>query len=254
MKYQFNIVTGVMRSGTSAMMRALYYSRILIAGYKYPVLGQDKQGKPIECGSNVPLELETQESNPTGFWEMPLVTRDGLKKTSSYANWDGNTVKVVMPAIMNSDRELIGKAIVMIRNPKTCLSSMIKGWKERDMQHDKDILPLDYILTNLMGLKYLKENQIPFIIVIYEKLIENPSSVLSRVAEFLGEGDYTEGAKAIEKRLNRSKEVDFDVSEAEEFYDKCVERDLEYIFSLDPMDYKKRIDEIYLKKQKEANK
>ena len=50
------------------------------------------------------------------------------------------------------------------------------------------------------------------------------------------------GARMIRSRLDRSsKEIDIDMKEADEFYKKCKERDLSWIYSLKMEDFRLNI-------------
>ena len=71
---KFDVVTGIKRSGTSAMMLALKSAGIDIGGYKWPFQTTNEKGMLIDAGGVRPIETRCEEDNPTGFWEYSSIS------------------------------------------------------------------------------------------------------------------------------------------------------------------------------------
>lgn len=258
---QFVVVTGMMRSGTSAVMRVLDWAGARIVGFKFPIIIQDREGKPLDAGTYRARVQTMNEDNPTGFWEVAGVTRNGLTTTSGIENFDGNVVKVMIPsALCASSNDLVGKVILVIRDPKKSCASMIKNWDSKGMHYDLRTVPILWTYSHLQSMHWLGENLTPFQIVIYEELLENPVRIIEGMSRFLedftGKLDPVKGAEAIERNLNRSqgKAVEGeDWKYAYEFYEKCKARDMDWLRDQKPIDYKKKVEEIYQTLIKENN-
>jgi len=172
-----NVVTGLRRSGTSLLMYALKEAGFDIVGSKYEDVGPS-----------------TKEGNPNGYWEVKGVTSEGglvedLGK--------GEVVKVMFEALPLSKPELIDKTIVIFREPRCVLQSV--------MNYDV-IFPDLYIVKACLDiidtLEFLQDK--PHKIVFYEDIIKRPVSEMKAICKFLGKGDYKKAAKVVDKKLNRS--------------------------------------------------
>jgi len=76
---------------------------------------------------------------------------------------------------------------------------------------------------NLRVLQLLEHYQLPFVIVRYEELIENPQSVQTMLEHALGL-NLQEAWRFIDKRLNRSSSLEMHVpSEIQELYDTLLD-------------------------------
>ena len=64
---KFTIVTGVNRTGTSAMMYALMMAGVPICGFKHPIEIGKEESLKIDGGTYVPLKANLSQANPNGF-------------------------------------------------------------------------------------------------------------------------------------------------------------------------------------------
>lgn len=163
-------VTGLRRSGTSMMMLALKESGIPIIGKKM-----------------------ANEYNPLGFWEKGFTSR-GIKEDL------GNVVvKVVADGFPFSDPTVIDKVIVMLRDPRIVLKSMLKGnlIREEDLEKAAEKNARDLERT----LEVIWAHSIPKLEVQYEEVLKYPKENIKRVCKFLEMGNG-EGYKIIDPKLN----------------------------------------------------
>ena len=140
----FTIVTGLPRSGTSATMGALRHCGIPIVGAKYPVTTMPNNSRKqlqIEGGWLVWYDSEKDElvparpSNPNGFWELASINKGGLQK--DHEIFDGWVIKVTIDKIERSNKDMIDKAIVVLRDFEVVLYSHLK-WMEDIWKHNMD--------------------------------------------------------------------------------------------------------------------
>ncbi len=218
----YNLVVGTGRSGTSAMMLCLRQAGIPIIGFKFGVyLGElTLGGNRLDC-SICPSD-ERKRINKNGFWEiMSIAIHEGLTDYYKDIGIKGDVIKVFTSVLPNSNPELIDKTILMFREPKATLTSMINAdefTKAHASQMSKRLAR-----HTLNSIRFLEENNKEFKIVIFEQLLEDPEKVMKEVCEFFDRGDYKLGAEVIDVKLNRSKNHinDLgDISELEKIYQK----------------------------------
>ena len=162
------VVTGLRRSGTSMMMLALKESGIKIIGKKME-----------------------NEWNPLGFWEINETSR-GIKHDMGDV-----AIKIVADGFPYSDPKVIDKVIVMYRDPKKVLESMLKGNLFLKNQTER------VVHKNSVDLQRTFEvlKNIDHITVDYEEMLEFPKENMTRVCRFLGQGN-AEGYKIVDPKLN----------------------------------------------------
>ena len=86
-----------------------------------------------------------------------------------------------------------------------CITSQMKAGmlkKERIR-----ISALQTLFVAVSSIYWLTEKKIPFYILLYEELLKNPLYQLKGCCKFLGRGDPKWGARAITKKLDRSKKL-----------------------------------------------
>ena len=218
---KYNICSGSGRSGTSLMMLALRQAGVPITGFRYGIYLTNFtfHGNKLDFGVCFPSD-EMQRANPNGVWEISSVAaKNGLTDYYKDIGFKGDVIKVVSRVLVRSNPNLIDKTIIMLREPKALLSSMINcGMFTRSEASNKSSEVAQEIIG---GIQFLKENRKKFIIVSYEGFLEEPENTMKRVCEFMGRGDYKYGAKVPDKTLNHGKVPinDLgDISKLEEVY------------------------------------
>jgi len=196
---RFNCVVGIRRSGTSIMMLILRTAGVPILGQKYAV------------HTNFETKISDKElyGNPNGYWEMGSISCiTGLKEHHLKLGLDQDVIKVVSDCLYFSNQEAVNKIIIMKRSVRKIISSMMKSglFKEHQIEDYIKKITVDTKRTLDWIDVYKKE----YIVVEYENLLKNPIYETKRVCEFLGRGDYTKGYKVVDKKLNRSKELEGD--------------------------------------------
>ncbi len=204
---KYNLVSGWKRSGTSALMLALRQCGIPVIGHKYPFGYKTLEGKEdLTVGSYFPIENKTLNDNPTGYWEVPdLANYNGVNKKWDKVGLDGDLIKVPFDVLNKSDVEMIDKVIIIIRDPRKVFTSQMKAGMLK-----KERIPVSALQTLFIAVSsiyWLTEKKIPFYIMLYEELLKNPLYQLKGCCKFLGRGDPKWGARAITKKLDRSKKL-----------------------------------------------
>lgn len=219
-KGKYNIVSGLGRSGTSVMMLAMRQSGIPITGFRHSLYLPELSfgGKNVDIGISFPTDI-ARERNRNGFWEIPtLSVYEGLTNYYKDIGIEGDVIKVFAGVLAKSEPKLINKVIVMLREPRTMLSSMVQC---REFVPEQ-ITPFTEMLAHhLRAMKaFLEGNEKEFLVVRYEKLLEKPEKTMKAVCGFIGRGDYKYGARVIDKKLNRSAPLEAgDISQLEKIYE-----------------------------------
>lgn len=255
-KKSFTVVSGIMRSGTSAMMRALMYCNILISGFKYPYLTVNDNGHPLDAGSYTPKSSKQRERNANGYWEIATIARGGLVASKGIDDLEAKVIKVIIPSLMASDVSLIHQVLLMVRDPRRNCTSMKTVWDDNTLPYLSETIADLYVMNHARALEWLRSFGVRYKIVIYEELLEHPEEVLKDLCAYLKQGDYKDGVQAINKDLNQSKpyEGDVDWTNAYRFYKAAKDRDIEVLNSFKHEDYSARIKVAYDKHTKEDNK
>jgi hypothetical protein len=198
------------------------------------MLALKEAGLPI-CGAKFPKETSqfTKAGNPKGYWECTEITSEtGLQMRHKKVGKDKDIIKIIADKLYESDPRLIGKTVVIFRKPKQILASILKA---NIINRMRDFICL-YAFDIIDTLGYLTYHKKKFIAVFYEDILKDPEKELKKICKFLGKGDYKKGAKAIEPKLNRSKEyakeIKF-VSFLEKIYNLAKESKFKEIIDLE---------------------
>lgn len=217
----YNSVVGLRRSGTSLLMLALRQAGIPIIGVKYTYVVEADNGQ-VSIYS-VP-DNKLREANPNGFWELGNITiKTGIQPMHKDLGMDGDIAKLVPEALYASEPDMINKVVIIMRNPRKSLQSMLdtNSMKEEELEQEVK----NNVIFLKEGFKWLKDNNKEYITATYENLLENPEEELKKITDFIGRGDYKLGAKVVDKKLNRSKELTRNfkaLEELEEIYNKIA--------------------------------
>jgi len=243
------IVTGIKRSGTSAVMSALRESGIPVAGFKWPERIDSPYGESQDGGLSSPWKSDTRgaKHNPTGYWELISVIRGGLKP--EHAGLDGEVVKVLVRDLPKSFPDLIKRVIFVMRNPLCVLRSRITCGEIDEGDTDKLRLhALTYINNITVCWKWLRDHLRPVKLVIYEELVNDPEKVMLDVCGWMMRGSPLWGAKVIEKSWNRSDPIKIEYKIAKElsdFYQLFVDRNFEEVYKRDLTESRAQLDKLY---------
>lgn len=184
MSKKMTIVTGLRRSGTSMMMYALKEAGLNIAGDKW-------------CKGN---GGSVKEANPDGYWEVGKVTtEEGLNRKTMLALKMGDVIKVMFEALPKCTPNMVGKVIVMTREPGKVVTSFLKHNRIERV----DLFILNYCLDVIDSIEYLEDYDKEYMVVCYDDLVEDHES-MKEVIEFIGKGKVDRAINAIKPKLNRS--------------------------------------------------
>lgn len=213
---KYNLVSGSKRSGTSLMMLALRQSGIPIVGFRYGIYLNEftYSGNKLDIGLTLPSD-EMKRANPNGVWEIPsIVAKTGITDYYKDIGIKGDAMKICSDFIIFSEPHLIDKTIMMMRDPKAVLSSMIRcNMFQREDASKVSLLIAKEITT---AIQFLKENNKEFKVVSYEGFLKEPHYTMEDVCAFLGRGDYKYGADVVDRKLNHGEIEDLgDISELE---------------------------------------
>lgn len=184
----YNVISGLRRSGTSLLMLALRQSGIPAIGFRYSM---DK----------MPPEQKTIDGNPNGYWEVGKVnTEIGLPEDADWLGMEGDIIKVMAECLYKSDPSKIIKTVMIFREPGRVVHSLLK-------HNYIDELKI-WIVQSLFdvgdSLDFLKTNNIPTKIVIYEDILKNPLQEMTAICEFIGRGDPEIAASWVKQSLSRT--------------------------------------------------
>ena len=198
---KYDIVTGLARSGTSAMMGCLREAGIPLAGYRYPiVLAFNKDDKnPLCGGAEKPIDPNETRKNEKGFWEVSEVIKSGLKKDT----YSGSAIKVPCAAFVRSNPRYMRKVIMMVRPPRAVMTSMLRDVRNANAWGAQNVYR-EMALRQILTVKLIHKYRLPYEMIPYTELIEYPVDMLTCVCKALGRGDPKWGAKYIEKKYRRS--------------------------------------------------
>ena len=232
MKNKFNVVSGLRRGGTSVMMLALRQSGIPIIGFKYPFQFDfdyvnlktrkvDKAKVKQDGGLLEPLE-DVKKHNPKGFWEVSSITlKEGLQEKHAGIGENGDLIKVTSDVLPTSNPKMIDKTIVMIREPRKVIASMLNAVPVENEKEWSRFAALGLLHNMVSCLKWLNYHKKKYRVVRYEDLLENPAIIIKDICKFLKRGDYRFGVEVVEKKLDKEKPIEYnnnEIQEVEEFY------------------------------------
>ncbi|MBU0598794.1 sulfotransferase domain-containing protein [Patescibacteria group bacterium] len=197
---KYIICSGLRRSGTSMLMYCLRQGGVPILGQKYAV----------HINFNTPISEKEKYGNPNGYWEMgSITTLTGIKENHADLGMNGDVIKVVTDVLYHSDPDTIEKVIFMKRSPRAVMASLMKAGQITN-QDQIAAYTEKFIIDTRKSIKFLNDNNKPFISISYEEILENPEQELRKVHDFLDKG--TPQPQLIEKKLNRTSPIIGDIS------------------------------------------
>jgi len=185
----------------------------------------------------------TMDMNPNGFWECQWSVRgiayafpfaDELEKIENESEEDLSVCKIVSQGLIASDPRYISKIVYMLRHPRAVAKSqerLRRGPSYTDesgnlinMSDEVTIhTPEMFISVTAMAARWrLKYPEVPFVVVKFDDMVEDPDATLARVGDFVGK-DMSPARPMVNKKLRRSlpEDIDSDLWEdAEYVYDK----------------------------------
>jgi len=187
---------------------------------------------------------KTKDLNPNGFWECRY-TVGGLRwappldeEIEKMVTPPASVVKIVSQGLAASDPDYIDRVVFMLRKPRDVARSQERlrgqwGPVGEAPKRDGEAVLINsarmFVAVTVAAAKWLDDTGVPFHIVEFDRLIANPRVELSRVGEFIGEGDWARAASVIDPRLKRSYPRPADGplwDAAEQIYEAMLARDL----------------------------
>lgn len=160
---EITVVTGLPRSGTSLMMQLFH-----------------KAGKPVLHDGR----RESDVSNPEGYFELEAVK--GIVADNSFLSEAGDkVVKIVAPLPVYMDTQYNYRVVFMRRDIEEILRSQEKMLlKDQSDQREKFRTIYEFHLKKTY--RFLKENNIPYLDINYNELMNEPESAIAKLIEFCG--------------------------------------------------------------------
>lgn len=211
------LVTGTKRSGTSLWMQILEAGGLEIVGSDFPSTWGDS----------------IRDANPRGFYESRL--REGIyfatnpdPETGAYlhpARTQQHAVKVFVPGLVRTDHAFLFRVVASIRHWRSYGLSLERLYAEEDAwllanpsggqtgeeavasaQQKRSPLPppIQWFLQNFDLVRDWATRQYPVYFGSYDRLLDDPERVLTKVFGWLGKGDPAAALAAIEPSLRRS--------------------------------------------------
>ena len=221
------IVTGTKRSGTSMWMQ------ILVNG-GFPYIGE---AFPRDWGTVI------RDANPEGFYESTLAggiwwrsnpsPRTGVwlhpKSVENYA------VKVFIRGLARSDYAYIGRVVATVREWRQYEASLrrlfrIKADNTGSDYEEKKVAPLppgyEWWLENYELIRDIATRRYAVHVLSYASLLENPEETITKVFDWIGQGDKEKAWKIVNRELNTQKpgEAAAFTSEHEGIFDDLYHR------------------------------
>ena len=253
---KYFVVSGLARSGTSAMMYALKWCGIPIIGYKFPMEFRRQDGSYAEGGSQHNEIPTSNRRNPDGFWEIPGVTKFGVT-SRTLSDYNGTVIKCIADTLSHSDSAYLSGVIMMMRNPRKVMTSQLVNHPDVVNNKTWKLVAWSFVNNVTLALDWCRRYGILFKLVIYEQFIENPFTVLTDICAFIGKGHPQDGAKVIKKEYNKSMVFGGEsegMVEAEKVYDMACKNDIDGLLSYDYKAVKIKADKLYAEMAKDTNK
>ncbi len=177
------VITGLPRSGTSLMMQII-----------------DKAGIPIMSDG----KREKDVSNPQGYFELEAVK--GIVRDNSFLEEAfGKAIKIVAPLPIFMNLKHNYRAIFMRREMDEVLRSqevMLNKDQSAERKKFRGIYETHLTKTH----KFFQDNNIPYIEVNYNELMEDPESQISKLIDFCGiSADLNELIGVVRPELYRNR-------------------------------------------------
>lgn len=189
------VVTGSMRSGTSLWMQILQRGG-------FPVIGE---AFPTHFGD----ELHT--ANPRGFFESRLGAGiyfatnpdpdTGTFLAPAATRWHG--VKVFVPGLVRSDLAYLDNVIVTVRSWRAVARSR-RDFPTDTFAADADHPALSWWLETWTVIRDLMTRGYPAHVVTLDRLRQDPEREIGIAFDWIGRGDVTAAADAVDATLHRS--------------------------------------------------
>jgi hypothetical protein len=177
------VVTGLPRSGTSLMMQILDASSIdvFVDGVR-----------------------EKDVNNPEGYYELEAVK--GIVNDNSFLDAaQGKAIKIVAPILIYAKKNLKYRVIFMRREIEEILMSQEK-MLNKDQTSEREKYRTIYEFHLKKTYKFLEDQGIPYLDVVYSDLIHQPKETLTKLVAFLGTSDDPdELLKVVRPDLYRNK-------------------------------------------------
>ena len=170
----------------------------------------------------------TMDMNPNGFWECQWSVRgiaysfpfaDELKEIESETDESRSVCKIVSQGLIASDPKYVSKVIYMLRGPRAVAKSQERLKRGPSYVDDNGNLinmsdevtvhtPEMFISVTTMAARWrLKYPDIPFLLVRYDDLVEDPDTTLEVIGNFIGR-DMSPARGIVNKKLRRSEPED----------------------------------------------
>lgn len=177
------VITGLPRSGTSLMMQIIDKAGI-------PVMSDGKREKDI--------------SNPEGYFELEAVK--GIVRDNSFLDEAvGKAIKIVAPLPMFMNLKHQYRGVFMRREMDEVLRSqevMLNKDQSAEREKFRGIYETHLAKTH----KFFQDNNIPYLEVNYNALIQDPESEITKLIEFCGAtADINELVGVVRPELYRNR-------------------------------------------------
>jgi hypothetical protein len=169
------VVTGEPRSGTSLVMLMIKELGLTIAGTKY-------------------VSEFTKSFNPTGIWEVPGLTYNGVQMPI-----EEDAIKLATNGFMKSRMSLIEKVVLCIRDPREIIVS-----QRGQQNHVSDENNWDQYLGHMMYL-FKGNDWSKTHIIDYGDTMWSPETEVGRLAKFLNVESTQAAIDCVRPDLYRSK-------------------------------------------------
>ena len=122
------------------------------------------------------------ENNPKGYYELEAVK--GIVKNNAFLKeLDGKTIKILAPLVTFIDLSLEYRVVFMIRDLDEVLQSQGK-MLGKDQQDQQEKFRSIYALHVEKSRRFLRANNISFIVIQHRELLGNPETRLQSLMEF----------------------------------------------------------------------
>lgn len=191
------VVSGSMRSGTSAWMQILRAAGLPVIGDAFP----EPFGRPF------------QAANPRGFYESELVSgiyfaTNPHPKTGDWlapASTRRHVVKVFPQGLVRTDFAFLDRVLVTVRPWRAVAASRSKMASLGSLGPTQHVDPALLWWVDVYGvLRDVAIRGYSAHFVAYDRLVDDPEREVSAVLDWIGEGDVAAAVRAVDPGLRRS--------------------------------------------------
>jgi hypothetical protein len=175
------------------------------------------RSKRMEKQSKRPAKKDYKQMNPDGFWECKYTVR-GIQWTladhDQLNDSKNKIVKIVSQGLVSTDPLYVRRVIYMIRNPRCVATSQEELRGQFGELDNPEIVGAGEVkkhspsmfnrVSKMAAAWFVKFPAVPFLIVNYDSLLDNPASEIKRVIDFLGGGNLTRAVAVVKQNLRRS--------------------------------------------------